>query len=382
MFYHFFLLSLNICVIIYLGDNMFGKDIDYILIIVSVTFLFTAIIMPFMIRIANHIGAIDLPRTRHIHKNPMPKLGGLGIFLGFLFGYMLFGINSIQMNSVLIGSFIIIIVGLIDDIKPIKGYQKLLGQIIASAIIVFYGKILLSNVTMFGFNIEFGIFTYPITLLFIISCTNIINLIDGMDGLSGGISSIFFITIGIICYFQGKLNSLAAIITFIMLGATLGFLLHNFNPAKIFAGDTGSMFMGFIISIVALLGFKGTTFTSLFVPLLILAIPILDTLFAIIRRILKRQPIFSADKEHMHHQFLKMNFSQRTTVLIVYAINILFSLASIFYVLGDPVKGRFIYIILFFMVLWFVLNTSIISDKVSTKVKNMEKKVILKKKTK
>ena len=259
---------------------MFGKDIDYILIIVSVTFLFTALIMPLMVKLANHIGAIDIPRTRHIHKKPMPKLGGLGIFLGFLFSYMLFGINSIQMNSVLIGSFIIILIGLVDDIKPIKGHQKLLGQIVAASIIVFYGKIMLSNVTMFGFDLQFGILKYPITLFFIVSCVNIINLIDGMDGLSGGISSIFFATIGIISFFQGKLDSLAAIITFIMLGATLGFLLHNFYPAKIFAGDTGSMFMGFIISIVALLGFKGTTLTSFIVPILILAIPILDTFFA------------------------------------------------------------------------------------------------------
>ena len=167
-----------------------------------------------------------------------------------------------------------------------------------------------------------------------------------------------------------------------MLGSTLGFLLHNFHPAKIFAGDNGAMFMGFIISVVALLGFKGMTLTSLIVPLMILAIPILDTLFAIIRRALKGQPIFSADKEHMHHQFLKMNFSQRTTVLIVYAINILFSLASVFYVLKDSSKGKIIYIILFFLVSWFVLNTGIISDKMSSKVKKIEERVIQKKRNK
>ena len=208
------------------------------------------------------------------------------------------------------------------------------------------------------------------------------NLIDGMDGLCGGITSIFFITIGIICFFQGRLGSLVAIIGFIMLGSTLGFLLHNFYPAKIFAGDSGSMFMGFIISIVALLGFNGTMLTSLLVPLMILAIPILDTLFAIIRRMLKGQPIFTADKEHMHHQFLKMNFSQRTTVLIVYAINGLFSLASILYVLRDSGRAKIIYIILFFMVLWFALNTGIISEKMSSKVKDIEKKGMLKKRKK
>lgn len=361
---------------------MFGKTIDYILLIISVTFIFTAAIMPFMIKIANHIGAIDVPRARHIHDKNMPQLGGLGMFFGFLFGYMLFGINSIQMNSVLIGSFIIIIVGIIDDIKPITSFKKLFGQIIAAVVIVFYGKILISNATFFGLTFNFGILKYPITILFILACINMINLIDGMDGLSSGISAIFFITIGIICFFQGKVDSLVAIIAFIMIGTTLGFLLHNFNPARIFAGDNGSMFMGFIISIVALLGFKGTTLTSLIVPIIILAIPILDTLFAIIRRALKKQPIFSADKDHMHHQFLKMNFSQRTTVLIVYAINILFSVASIFYVLKDSTKGRVIYIILFVLVLWFVLNTDIISHKMSSKVKGFEEKIIKKAKKK
>ena len=353
---------------------MFGKDIDYILLMISITFIFTALIMPFMIRIANHVGAIDIPRGRHIHKVPMPKLGGLGIYFGFLFGYMIFGVNSIQMNSVLIGSSIIIFTGIIDDIKPVTAWQKLVGQVSAALTIMLYGHILLNHATVFGFDFQFGIFAYPITLIFILGCINIINLIDGLDGLSGGISSIFFITIGVISYFRGQLNSLAAIIGFIMLGATLGFLVHNFSPAKIFAGDTGSMFMGFIISVVALLGFKGTMITSLIVPLLILAIPILDTLFAIIRRILKRQPIFQADKEHMHHQFLKMNCTPRTTVLIVYAINILFSLASVFYVLKDRQKGTIIYIILFFMVLAFVLNTSIISDNVSSKVRTLEKR--------
>ena len=359
---------------------MLEKDLDYILLTISLTFVFTALIMPLMIKIANKIGAIDEPRTRHIHKKNMPKLGGLGIFLGFLFGYIIFGINSIQMNSVLIGSFIIILTGIIDDISPLRAREKLLGQICAALVIIFYGQILLKNVTAFGYNINFGIFAYPVTLIFIVSCINMINLIDGLDGLSGGISSIFFITIGIICYFQGKLDTLTASITFIMLGATLGFLLHNFYPAKIFAGDTGSMFMGFIISIIALLGFKGTTLTSLIVPILVLAIPILDTLFAIIRRMIKGNPIFSADKEHMHHQLLNMNFSQRTTVLIVYAIDILFSLASIFYVLKDRVKGGIIYIILFILVSWFVLNTSIISEKVSCKVKKIENKIIKTKK--
>ena len=334
--------------------------------IVLITFIFSVLIMFLMQKIANHIGALDVPRTeeghRHIHKQITPKLGALGIFLAFLLGYMLFGEQSIRMNSILIGSFIIILTGLIDDIRPIRASYKLLGHLAAAMVIVFYGKILLTNITAFGFAFDFGILAYPITLLFIIACTNIINLIDGLDGLSGGICTIFFITIAIIGFYQGRAGSLVMILTLIMLGSTLGFLVHNFYPAKIFAGDCVT-FLGFIIAIITLLEFKGPALISFFVPVTILGIPILDTLFAIIRRLLKGQPPFKADKEHLHHQLLGMNFSQRTTVLIIYGINILFAAASIFYTLKDPIIGQILYIIIFIIVIWFVLHTTIIYDK-------------------
>ena len=334
--------------------------------IVLVTFICSALIMEGMKKIAAHIGAMDIPRSeegnRHIHKQATPKLGAVGIFLAFLIGYMLFGEQSIRMNSILIGSFIMILTGIIDDISPIKAKYKMLGHLIAASIIVFYGGILLDKISAFGYTIDFGVFAYPLTILFIVACSNIINLIDGLDGLSSGICCIFYITIAIIGFFQGRYGSLVMLLTLIMLGSTLGFLLHNFNPAKIFAGDCAT-FMGFIIAIITLLEFKGPALISFFVPVSILSIPILDTLFAIIRRLLKRQPPFKADKEHIHHQLLGMNFSQRTTVLIIYAINILFAMASIFYTLKDPVKGRIIYIIIFLIVIWFVFHTSIISDK-------------------
>ncbi len=354
--------------------------------IVLVTFLFSAIIMPMMKKIAYHVGALDVPNKkegkRHIHKKTTPKLGGVGIFLAFLFGYMLFGEQSIRMNSILIGSFIVVLTGIVDDIKPIRAYQKLIGHIVAACIIVFYGQITLNDVTALGFSIDFGMFTPIISILFIVACTNIINLIDGLDGLSGGICSIFFITIGIIGFYQGRAGSLVMILTFIMLGSTLGFLLHNFYPAKIFAGDCAT-FLGFIIAVITLLEFKGAALTSFFVPVMILGIPILDTLFAIIRRLLKKEPPFKADKEHLHHQLLGMNFSQRNTVLIIYGINILFALASILYTIKDPILGKIIYIVLFIIVLWFVLHTSIISESTQKRTKKIEEKIpLLKRKRK
>lgn len=334
--------------------------------IVLVTFICSALIMEFMKKIAVHVGAMDVPRSeegnRHIHKVATPKLGAVGIFLAFLIGYMLFGEQSIRMNSILIGSFIMILTGVIDDIAPIKARNKLIGHIIAASIIVFYGGILLDKISAFGYTINFGWFAYPLTILFIIACSNIINLIDGLDGLSSGICCIFYMTIAVIGFFQGRYGSLVMVLTLIMLGSTLGFLLHNFNPAKIFAGDCAT-FMGYIIAIITLLEFKGPALISFFVPISILSIPILDTLFAIIRRLLRGQPPFKADKEHIHHQLLGMNFSQRTTVLIIYGINLLFAAASIFYTLKDPIKGQIIYIIIFLLVIWLVFHTSIISDK-------------------
>ena len=334
--------------------------------IVLITFIFSAIIMILMKKVAFHINALDVPTDkeghRHIHKKSTPKLGAVGIFLAFLFGYMLFGEQSIRMNSILIGSFVIILTSIVDDIKPIKAWQKMSGHLVAAAVIIFYGGILLNNITAFGLRFEFGWLAYPITLFFLVACTNIINLIDGLDGLSGGICSIFFLTIAIIALAQGRYNSLVLVLSLIMLGSTLGFLLHNFNPASIFAGD-GATFMGFIIGVITLLEFKGPALISFFAPVCVLAIPILDTLFAIIRRLLKGQKPFQADREHLHHQLLGMQFSQRNTVLIIYLIDILFSIATLIFVLKDKKIGMILFIILFVIVLWFVLHTSIISEK-------------------
>lgn len=350
--------------------------------IVLITFLFSSIIMFLMRKVAVHINAMDVPRSeegnRHIHKKATPKLGGVGIFLAFIFGYMLFGEQSIRMNSILIGSFIIILASIVDDIAPIRAIHKLLAQIVAAMVIVFYGGILLNNITAFGYSFDFGILSYPITIIFIVACTNIINLIDGLDGLSGGICSIFYITIAIIGFYQGRFGSLVMLLTLIMLGATLGFLLHNFHPAKIFAGD-GATFMGFIIAVITLLEFKGPALISFFAPVSILAIPILDTLFAIIRRLLKGQSPFKADKQHLHHQLLGMNFSQTMTVLIIYGINILFAVATLIFMLKDPKLGQLLFIIIFIIVVIFVLHTTIISDKNPERLKKIEEKIGLKK---
>lgn len=332
-----------------------------IILMVTSTFLLVACLIPFIKKIALHIGAVDIPNERKVHKKPMPRLGGLGIYFGFLLGYMLYGEASALMNSILIGSFIIVLDGVVDDIKPLKASTKFLGQVVASCIIVFYGNIVMHDISAFGIYIDFGILAPFVTILFILGCINCMNLIDGLDGLAGGISSIFFLTVGIICSIRGSFD-LSFILTFIMLGSTLGFLVHNFNPAKIFMGDSGSMFMGFIMAVITLLGFKNVMMSSIIVPLLILAIPILDTLFAIIRRTLKGESISKPDKFHIHHQLLNRNLSQKQTVLIIYFINALFAFASIVYVLKNRELGYLIYGVLLMIVVTFVLKTNVVVE--------------------
>jgi len=332
-----------------------------VLLMVFTTAIFVAVITPFIKKIATHIGALDIPNERKVHTTPIPRLGGLGIFLGLLIGYMLFGEPSERMNSILIAGFIIVITGIIDDIKPLRAREKFIGQLIAACVITFYGNLVLTDMSAFGFYVEFGFLSYPVTIFFILGCINCINLIDGLDGLAGGISAIYFLTIGIIATMKYQFG-LEFILCFIMMGSCLGFLVHNFHPAKIFMGDSGSMLLGLSIAVVALLGFKAATLSSLVIPLLVLAIPILDTLFAILRRKLKGESIATPDKFHIHHQLLNRNFTQGQTVLIIYFIDALFATASIIYALGSPKLGYIIYGVLLLIVLLFVYKTNVVFE--------------------
>ena len=341
--------------------------------IIFIVFAFVACIIPFIKKLAVYVGAVDIPGGRHIHKKVMPKLGGLAVFLGFLLGYMLFCNQTPQMISILIGGIIILICGIFDDIKRLPPSVQFIGQIAAACTVVFYGNIVMQDVSAYGFYLNFGVFAPYLTIIFIIALMNCLNFIDGLDGLAGGIATIFFVTISIVISYTGIYNGLDASLCLIMIGATLGFLVHNFYPAKIFLGNSGSMFLGYMIAVISLLGFKNVTITSFLVPILILAIPILDTLFAIIRRILKKESPTKGDRKHLHHQLLEMTSSQVKTVLIIYFINILFSFASIVYVINNAQLGIMMYIILLILVLWVVLTTDIVFDRKKYKEKKEEK---------
>ncbi len=334
-----------------------------IFIILLVTFI-TSVLLVFLVKkVAIHIHALDMPNERKIHKVPMPRLGGLAIYLSFILGYILYGTVSLQMLSVLISGFIIILTGIIDDINPLKARYKFLSQVIAASIVVIYGKLYFNNITLLGFNFAFpsGI-NMLLSIFFIVAIINAINLIDGLDGLAAGVSSIYFITISILGVILNKFGGLDVILSIILLGSTLGFLVHNFPPAKIFMGDTGSMFLGFMIAVIALLGYKVATITSIIIPILILFIPLFDTLLAIFRRLIKKESIGKPDKEHFHHQLLRMTSSPTKTVLLIYIINIIFSAISILFVLGDKKQAIAIYILVMIFFLFLLLKTNILFE--------------------
>ena len=335
-----------------------------IFVIVLVTFVSSIILVPIMRKVAIHVKALDEPNARRLNKIAMPTLGGLAIFFSFMLGYMLYANQSLQMLSILMGSFLLVIFGMVDCINPVKAKYRFLVQVVAAAIIVFYGNIVLNEITIFGKYFFFPQpWNYILTILFIVTITNAINFTDGMDGLASGISSIYFLTIAIISFILKRSDGLDVILSLIMLGSTLGFLVYNFPPAIIYLGDTGSQFLGFIIAVIALLGFKTATFTSLIIPVLILAIPLLDVVFAIIRRTLKKENPTKPDKSHFHHQLLKMKFSTKTSLLIIYFIEILFAAVSILYALGDTTYAVIIYIGLMIVFIFIVMTTDILFPK-------------------
>lgn len=327
------------------------------------TFCFSLLLVPICKKIAFHIGAIDYPNQRRLNKVPMPTIGGIGVFFSFLLGYLIFGRGTVEMISILVASFVILMIGLIDDIKPISAKYQLLGQLVAVSIIVLYGHITIDHFTILGANLVFPEpINYFVTIIFMIGIINAIDLSDGMDGLSSGISIIYFLTILTIALMTpGMAGNIDTTIAILMIGSLLGFLVFNFPPAKIYIGDSGSNFMGLMVATTALYGFKLATFTSLIIPLLILATPIFDVFLSILRRGLKKKnPFTTPDKDHLHHQLLKMKFSTKASLAVIYTINLGFSGASILYAMGAISYALILYFALMIVFLFIVLKTEIL----------------------
>jgi UDP-GlcNAc:undecaprenyl-phosphate GlcNAc-1-phosphate transferase len=327
-----------------------------------VPLLISLCVTPLVKKLAFLIGAVDQPDERKVHTRIMPRLGGVAIFIATTIGIFLFtNAGFYPMYWMLLGSFVIVAIGILDDMKPMSAKAKLLGQIIAAMIVVYGGiRIEFINIPFMEEALFFGKWSWLISILWIVGITNALNLIDGLDGLASGVSSIALSSIFVMSLMMG--NGTVATISLLLLGATVGFLYFNFYPAKIFMGDSGSLYLGFFLASLSILGFKNITVVSYVIPILILGVPIFDTFFAIVRRFRSGKSITAPDKKHLHHCLIGMGFSHRTTVLIIYGITMLFSLAALFLSQATIWIGGIVLFVVAFLVVIGVEWTGVVGD--------------------
>jgi UDP-GlcNAc:undecaprenyl-phosphate GlcNAc-1-phosphate transferase len=299
-----------------------------------VAFLFSFAAVPFVRVLAFKIGAVDVPRdARRMHTSPIPRIGGLAIYFGFLVSLFCFStVIDMKMIGILIGASLLVLLGILDDRKPIRALYKLIVQIVAAAIPVAMGlKIaFLTNINIFSgdASMNLGFLAIPVTVIWIVGLTNALNLLDGLDGLAAGVTAISSVCLMIVALFNESYEMLLPLAA--IAGSTIGFLPYNLNPAKIFMGDTGALFLGYILATLSIDGFfKSYAAITFIIPLIVLGLPLFDTSFAIIRRVAKGKPIMAPDRSHLHHRLVDAGFTQRQTVGILCAISGLLSLAAI-----------------------------------------------------
>jgi len=284
-------------------------------------------------RIARRIGAMDRPgESRRVHDHPIPRLGGLAILLGLLAGVMPFGTFDREMRGILLGCLVIAALGVADDLRDLRPWVKLLFQTLAALIALGHGveiRLLTNPIHFAGGTLSLGALSAPVTLLWIVGMTNALNLIDGLDGLAAGVSLISCVCMLAVSLFLPAATDMSVLLGALG-GACLGFLPYNRNPARIFMGDTGAMLLGYVLSTASVLGlFKMYAAVTFAMPLLILALPLTDTVFAVVRRLARGESPLKADRGHIHHRLLDMGLSQKQTVAVLYAVSAILGLAAV-----------------------------------------------------
>lgn len=316
-------------------------------------FIICFLVTPLARKLAIKVGALDVPKTeRKIHKEAMPYFGGIAIYIAIISCMYVFLPSTRTNISVMIGASLLVLVGIVDDMYEMPAKIKLAFQIIAAAIAVYGGVRIYFISNPFhstGLSLLNSL-SIPISIIWIVGITNTINLIDGLDGLAAGVSGIAAMTLLFTVSTLGY--SFIIVECAIVAGAAFGFLPHNFNPAKIFMGDTGSMLLGYMLSIIAILGAaKSVAAITLIVPIFAIGLPILDTLFAIIRRLINKKSIMEADKEHLHHQLMKKGLNQKQTVLVLYGISIFLGAVAVFIAKTDTKTGIWVGVVVALLIL-------------------------------
>jgi len=332
-----------------------------IIMIFSIAFVVAFFMTPFVKNLAIKLNAVDVPKdNRRVHKTPIPRLGGLAILMGFLMALVYYfvivgfdiAVFDRKILGLILGIIVIEIAGVWDDIKPIRAWTKLLFQIVAAAIVVGFGVRVefLTNPFVENGIIDLGIWAIPITMVWIVGITNAINFIDGLDGLAAGVATISSLSLLFIAVYLNQWQTI--VLAAGLAGATMGFLPFNFNPAKIFMGETGSAFLGFTLGTISIMGLvKSYTAIAIIVPLVVLGLPIFDTAFAIIRRVLSGKSPMQADRGHLHHRLVDSGLSQKQSVIILYIISAFLGLAGI--VLIETELWKFVVLILIVIIFIF-----------------------------
>ena len=314
------------------------------------------------------IGAVDVPTdSRRMHVKPTPRIGGLAIFVGFAVASLVFGNIDRELFAILAGGALIVILGVVDDVKRLKAWTKFLIEIAVAGIAVALG-IRINYITLFGGTVEFGVFSIPITILWIVGLTNAINLLDGLDGLACGVSGIMSLSLLGVVLIQKDFET--AILTAILAGACFGFLPYNMNPARIFMGDTGALFLGYTLSIISIQGmFKLHAVLSFIVPLSLFALPLLDTSSAFIRRLVHRKSPFAPDRKHLHHRLVDLGFTQKEAVRLLYSVCGMLGLVAIVFTEGMFGSLRLVkaLVVLGAALLVFIVNY-VVMKKASTRI--------------
>ena len=327
--------------------------LKYVMVLIATIFM-AVVLTPLVRFLALRIGAVDNPNARRINKVPMPSAGGLAIFISFAISSLVFLpliVTHVHFFDtyfeyvlpIVVAGAVIILTGLIDDVRELAPLPKFLGILFAALIIWFF-----TDFHFDSFKIPFGgpLLVFPtwlafcLTVLWIVGITNAINLIDGLDGLVAGVSIISLLTMGIVSYFfLHDSNIFLSLTIFVLVAAIAGFLPYNYHPAIIYLGDTGALFIGFMIGVFSLQGLKNSTAVAVVTPIIILGVPITDTVVAIIRRTLSGQKIYEADRMHLHHRLLSLGLTHRGTVLVIYAISFIFSLTSLLLNISSQAGG-------------------------------------------
>lgn len=325
--------------------------LNYILVLIA-TVMISLLVTPFVRFLAFRVGAVDHPNARRINKKPMPSAGGLAIFFSFLVASLI--LMPIVLKNweqsyfdyilpVTLGGLIIVVTGFLDDIYELRPRVKMLG-IVSAAVLIWY----FTDFRFDSFKIPFGgpliafgpFLTFFVTVIWIVGITNAINFLDGLDGLVAGVSIISLVTMGLISnFFLFQSDIYLTLTIFVLIAAIAGFFPYNYNPAIIYMGDTGALFVGFMISVLSLQGLKNATAVAVISPVIVLGVPIVDTAVAILRRKLSGKKVSEADRMHLHHRLLAMGFTHRGAVLVVYGIAMLFSLTSLLLNVSSRIGG-------------------------------------------